>query len=141
MSSQDVNQSKQGLNSIPKHLAAVGTELASGPTGQNAGFVLSVPVWMDSSQMAKSPKSSEYATDTDWRAALRSALLDKATLVVKLCDAESERDVIGAIIKELEIDRNFTSLVSFEVGADCNKWSAKKSEDRGLAAVLRFSKS
>ena len=141
MSPKDVSQSKQVVNSTLKQLKAVGTELASGPTGQNVGSILSAPVWRDSLESEKSPSSLKSAIDGDWRESLKGALLDQAKVVVKLCDAASEREVIGAVIKQLEVDQNLTSLVSFEVGADCNKWSGKKSEDRALAAVLRFSKS
>ncbi len=141
MSPQDVRQSKQVVNSTLKQLKSAGTEFASRPTGQNSGSILSAPVWRNYLESAKSPSSLKSAIDVDWRESLKGALLDQATVVVKLCDAASEREVIGAVIRQLEVDQNLTSLVSFEIGADCKKWSAKKSEDRALAAVLRFSKS
>jgi hypothetical protein len=141
LSPQSKSHSKQAVSTPSDRLKVVGTMLAPGPIGQSVGSSLNVPVWIDTAEFSERQNPDQFSKGVDWKGMVKQALSTQAAVVVKLCDASLERAFFEAVVRELGEDRKSASLLSFEVGADCKRWSAKEDETRRLVAVLDFAKS
>jgi len=141
LSPQSKSHSKQAVSTPSDRLKVVGTMLAPGPIGQSVGSSLNVPVWIDTAEFSERQHPGEFGKGVDWKGMLKGVLSDEAAVVVKLCEQSLESEVVGSVVRELRADGKSASLVSFEVGADCTRWSAKEGETRRLVAVLDFAKS
>jgi hypothetical protein len=131
-------QRQQGFSNSTESLQILGTDLASRKSDVKGTSVGSVPVWQSDLGLTDEARSSG-SLRADWVSLLVDKVSQGAIATVQVCDAESEKEVLSQVMRELVVVGTSASRVTFELEAECIMWRKHFASPQQLAAVVHFS--